>query len=110
VRRLTKRRAESEFQAAEDPVFPSMSGKPMDDHNYRQRVFNPARETAGLPWATPHKLRHGLATLIIEHGYSPAKVAAHLGHADGGVLALRTYVHADPLDSAEFIDSALRGV
>jgi hypothetical protein len=35
--------------------------------------------------------------------------AAQLGHADGGVLALRVYVHADPLESADFIDEALRG-
>jgi integrase len=60
-------------------------------------------------WATPHALRHGLASLMAERGYSPAQIAAHLGHADGGVIALRTYIHADPVDAADFIDDALKG-
>ena len=47
----------------------------MDDHNYRQRVFNPARKTAAVPWATPHKLRLGVASLMAERGSSPAEIA-----------------------------------
>jgi integrase len=109
ARRLTKRRAETRFSNAESPVFPSATDTQMDPANYRRQVFNPARKRAGLPWATPHKLRHGLATLMVEAGYSPAQIAAQLGHADGGVLALRTYIHADPIESADFIDDALRG-
>jgi hypothetical protein len=46
-----------------------------------------------VSWATPHMLRHGLASLMAEQGYSAAQIAAQLGHAGGGVLALRTYVH-----------------
>ena len=68
--------------------------------------FKPAAEKAGIPWATPHKLRRGLASLMAASGLSAAQIAAHLGHADGGVLALRTYIHADQLDSADFIDRA----
>jgi hypothetical protein len=44
--------------------------------------------------------------LGIHRGYSTAQIAAHLGHADGGVLALRTYIHADQLDDPQFIDDA----
>ena len=107
ARKLTKRRAEARLSAPRDPIFPSSTGTRLDDHNYRRRVFNPARNAAGLPWATPHLLRHGLATLMVEYGYSPAQVAAQLGHADGGVLALRTYVHVDPLQATDFIDAAI---
>jgi hypothetical protein len=46
---------------------------------------------------------------MAERGYSPAQMTAHLGHADGGVLALRTYIHADPIDAADFIDDTLVG-
>jgi integrase len=109
ARRLTKRRADARFAGGDEPLFPSSVGTPLDPHNYRRQVFHPAAKRAGVPWATPHMLRHGLATLMAERGYSPARIAAQLGHADGGVLALRTYVHADPLDSPEFIDSALAG-
>jgi integrase len=107
VRRLTKRRSEARFAATDDPIFPSAVGTPMDAHDFRRRVFRPAAERAGVPWATPHKLRHGLASLMANRGYSPAQIASHLGHADGGVLALRTYVHADALDDASFVDEAL---
>lgn len=67
----------------------------------------PAARQAGVPWATPHAFRHGLASLMAEHGYSPAQIAVHLGHADGGVLALRTYIHAEPISAADFIADAL---
>lgn len=39
-------------------------------------------------------------------GYSATEIAAQLGHADGGVLALRTYIHAD-LRAADFMDDVL---
>ncbi len=107
ARRLTKRRAEARYGAPEDPVFPSVTGTVMDAHDYRRRVFNPAAKRAGVPWATPHALRHGVASLMAEQGFSPAQIAAHLGHADGGVLALRTYIHADPLESVDFLYKAL---
>ena len=39
------------------------------------------------------QLRHGLASLMAEQGYSAAEIAAQLGHADRGVTSLRWYVH-----------------
>jgi integrase len=107
VRRLTKRRSEVRFAAKDHPIFPTETGTPTDPRNYRRRVFNPAADRAGVPWATPHKLRHGLASLMAKQGYSPAQIAAHLGHADGGILALRTYIHAGSREDASFIDTAL---
>ena len=107
VRRLNLRRTGASFGADDDPIFPSSTGTPIDPHNYRRNVFEPAARAASVPWATPHKLRHGLASLMANQGYSAAQIAAHLGHADGGVLALKTYIHPDVLDSIEFIDVAL---
>ncbi|MFL5824570.1 MAG: hypothetical protein ACJ764_14135, partial [Solirubrobacteraceae bacterium] len=75
-------------------------------NNWRRLVFRPAAEAAGLPWATPHKLRHGLASLMASKRYSPADIAAQLGQADGGVLALRIYIHSDGLEETQFIDQA----
>jgi integrase len=109
ARLLTRRRSDATYAADGDPIFPTEIGTPMDDHNYRQRVFNPARKAAGLPWATPHKLRHGLASLMAERGYSPAQIAAQLGHADGGALALRVYVHPALHDAPDFVDGLLGG-
>ena len=41
-------------------------------------------------------------------GFSPAQIAARLGHADGGVLALRTYIRTAGIETPEFVDEALR--
>ncbi len=66
VRRLLRRRAESPWAADTDPIFPTDIGTPLEAHNYQRRVFRPAAERAGVPWATPHALRHGLASLMAE--------------------------------------------
>ena len=104
ARRLTLRRSQARWGADSDPVFASTAGTLQDPRNWRRRVFNPAARTVGVPWATPHKLRHGMASLMARERYTAADIAAHLGHADGGVLALRTYIHPKGL---EFIDAAL---
>lgn len=105
-RRLMRRRADAKFAGDHDPIFPNRFGRPMDAHNWRQRVFNPAAKRAGLDWATPHTLRHGLASLMDDHGYTAAQIAAQLGHADGGALAMKTYVHAEMPDAPSFIDAS----
>jgi integrase len=106
ARRLTRRRSMVEHSADSDPIFASMVGSKIEAHNFRQRVFKPAAERAGIEWATPHSLRHGLATLMASHGYNAAQIASQLGHADGGVLALRTYVKTPVVSAPDFIDLA----
>jgi len=108
MRRLTKRRAEASYNADAAPIFASTVGSALDANNWRRAIFRPAAKRAGVPWATPHSLRHGMASLMAERGYSAAQIAAHLGHADGGVLALRTYIHAQGIETPEFVDEALR--
>lgn len=107
LRRLTVRRSQSAYAAPGAPIFASRAGTHMDPRNWRRRVFNVAAVNPGVPHATPHKLRHGMASLMASQGYSAAQIAAHLGHADGGVLALKVYIHPDRLESAEFVDAAL---
>ncbi|HEU4973587.1 MAG TPA: tyrosine-type recombinase/integrase [Baekduia sp.] len=108
VRRLTARRSEVKHGRNGDPMFATRFGTHLDPHNWRRRVFNPAAEAVGVPWATPHTLRHGMASLMAERGFSAAQIAAHLGHADGGVLALRTYVHPEAVET-DFVDEAFGG-
>ena len=95
LRRLTIRRSQSLYQAPSDPIFHTVTGTHIDPRNWRRRVFNPAARTARIPWATLHKLRHGLASLMANQGYSAVQIAAYLRHADGGVTAMRTYIHVD---------------
>jgi integrase len=107
ARRLMRLRAAAGTPPADAPIFPNARGGKLDVRNFRRRVFKPAAVRAGVPQATPHMLRHGVASLMAERGYSPAEIAAQLGHADGGVLALRTYVHPDPHAAPEFLDDVL---
>lgn len=48
-----------------------------------------------------------MASLMADHGYSAAQIASHLGHADGGVLARRTYIKPAMIASPVFVDEAL---
>ena len=106
MRRLTRRRAVADFAADDDLVFPTRVGTEIDQRNFRAQVFRPAAERAGVPWATPHKLRHGLASLMASRGLSAPQIAAQLGHADGGVTAMRVYTHPEVV-AVDFIDDAL---
>jgi integrase len=48
---------------------------------------------AGLPHRRLHASRHTAASLLNLRGAPVPMIAAWLGHGDGGVLAMRTYVH-----------------
>lgn len=106
-RRLLRRRAAAEYAADGDPIFPSAAGTPMDRRNFNRRVWRPAVEAAGVE-ATPHTLRHSLASLLFEHGRTAAQIAAWLGHADPS-FTLRTYVHARDVGDAAFLDDVFGG-
>ena len=62
-----------------------------------------------MPWAhaaqapTRARIAHGRAWV------SPAQLAAQLGHADGGALAMRVYVHPTLHEAPEFVDGLLSG-
>ena len=106
VRRLTKRQTATSAKK-DDPMFANRMGRPLDPCNFRRQVFKPAAERAGVPWATPHSLRHGMASLMADNGLSAAQIASQLGHADGGVLAQRTYIHPAMVRDLDFVDDAL---
>lgn len=79
-----------------DFVFQAPRGGPMSDHNWRTRVFNLARDLAGLePGLTPHKLRHTAASMAIAAGADVKLVQQMLGHADA-TETLNTYSHLWP--------------
>ena len=66
---------------SEGPVFTSPQGKPIRHSNFRQTVWLPATEAAGLAGLTPHDLRHTCASLLVSVGAHPRAVMAQLGHA-----------------------------
>jgi integrase len=110
ARMLTRRRAEAGAGASDgDLVFPNAKGGAYDRRNWTRRHFKPAAEAAeaaGVPWASPHLLRHGVATLMAERGYEAHDIARLLRHADGGALAQRTYMHPK-VRAVDWLDQAL---
>jgi integrase len=108
MRRLVTRRAKATYGGPEDFVFATRYGTPVSPNNWRRQVFDKATDKVGVSWATPHKLRHGMASLMASQGVSASEIAAHLGHADGGVLAMRTYIHSERV-GVDFIDDAIKG-
>lgn len=106
--RMLVRRRDDAGASDDDLIFPNANGTPMDRRNWTRRVFKPAARRAGVPWASPHKLRHSVATLMAERGYQAADIARMLRHADGGALAQRTYMHPK-VRSVDFLDDAIGG-
>jgi integrase len=104
-RMLLRRRTSAKYASDSDPIFPSAIGTPMDRRNFNRRVWRPAAERAGVT-ATPHTLRHSLASLLFERGHTAAQVAAWLGHEDPS-FTLRTYIHARDVGDAAFLDDVL---
>ena len=69
------------------------NGEPLDPDRLYHMVCRLQRITPGSRHIHPHLLRHTLATLISEEGYSEAVIADILGHSKGANVT-RRYTHA----------------
>ncbi len=67
-------------------------GHPIRPERYSD-AFTRLAKRAGLPQIRLHDARHSALSIMVERGVPISTVAAWAGHADGGGLALRTYVH-----------------
>ncbi len=90
-------------------VFPSASGTPLRNRNWRRDVFDSAVEALGLN-ITPHNLRDTAASLAIQEGASVVAVARLLGH-ESAATTLNHYAGLFPTDlddMASRLDAAAR--
>ena len=62
-------------------VIPSPTGRMLDLHNWRERVFKPAPKAAGK--AVPYDLRHTFVSLLIHDGRSVPTSPRWRGTAPG---------------------------
>jgi len=69
------------------------NGEPLAPYNLNALLLCLRQITHGTRHIHPHLLRHTLATLISEEGYSEAVIADILGHSKGGNVT-RRYTHA----------------
>lgn len=75
-------------------------GEPLLKVREGQKSLDRACRALKLPRLTHHDFRHLFATRCLECGVDPKTVADWLGHADGGVLVLKTYGHVRPEHAA----------
>jgi len=83
---------------AEEPVFPSRSGKSLDRGRVRVIVRRAANRAGVGEAVSPHWLRHAHASHALDHGAPIHLVQATLGHSS--VATTSSYLHARPGDSS----------
>jgi integrase len=69
----------------EGPLFLNRRGNRVDPDSYRARVWAKAKAEAGYPEATPHWLRHTLATMLAETGRGVYELRSHFGWSDSRI-------------------------
>jgi integrase len=92
-------------------VFAAPDGGPLRYSHFRNRVFAPAVERAGLEGVTFHGLRHSAATAWVAAGIDVRTAQHRLGHATPR-LVLELYAHATTeadRRAADLLGAALYG-
>lgn len=73
-------------------VFPSPKGLPIDDHNFRNRIWKTVLAECNIEYRKPYNTRHSAISHALANGANPIALAEQTGH-DKRVL-LATYAHA----------------
>ena len=84
-------------------VFPAPMGGPIDDGNFRWRVWNPAVEAAGIRRFPPKVMRHTAASWLVQDGVPLYDVQALLGHESFATTT--RYAHLAPEAHSKVIES-----
>jgi integrase len=79
-------------------VFQTTAGTAMNRHNLTRRGLWVACDATGLPRISPHALRHGHGSALLEQGWTLPAVSRRLGHRNARVTA---EVYAHELQSLE---------
>jgi integrase len=86
-------------------VFSNKNGNPMSISNYRNRIYLPALEKAGIERRRIHDLRATCVSLLISRGITNIlSISRMVGHSDPSVT-LRHYAHLFPEDWNEVSDA-----
>ena len=110
LRELAARAVERGRYAPDELVFGSMRGTPLQPSNFRQRVWDPALQLAGLKGEDYrfHDLRHTCVSRLVAAGADVKLVQAVAGHANP-LITLKRYSHlldARVTEAAERFDPA----
>ena len=73
-------------------IFTSPTGRPIDDHNFSQRIWRRLCAKAVIPYRRPYNARHSVASHAINQGATLPQVAYILGHSNTRMVS-QTYGH-----------------
>lgn len=76
---------------ADDLVFPSSTGKPLDDHNFQNRIFKLILKNLGIEERVLYAARHTFGSRCIDAGITPVMTAFLMGN--NPETALKRYTH-----------------
>jgi integrase len=103
TKRLVKAFGEGKSDIAEELVFPSEAGTPMEMNNFSERVLKPLLAQAGLRKIRFHDLRHTYGSLLIKKTRDLVYVRDQMGHSSIKVTA-DIYGHLVPGGNVAFED------
>lgn len=63
-----------------DLVFPSLTGKPIDDNNFRNRAWKTILTMLEIDYRKPYTTRHTLISHALDLGMNPVMIAQLTGH------------------------------
>lgn len=66
----------------DDLVFPGKKGKPIDDHNFRNRAWTAMLAKAGVEYRKPYNSRHSFVSHAADRGLKPAEISEITGHSE----------------------------
>lgn len=75
-------------------IFRGPQGGPLTDVHFRARVWKPALARAGVPYRSPHNMRHTAASWLVMAGVDLYRVQALLGHESASTT--QKYAHLMP--------------
>ena len=87
-------------------VYAAAEGGPIDDGNFRDRIWNPAVESAGIRRFPPKIMRHTAASRLVQDGVPLYDVQALLGHES--FVTTQKYAHLAPDAHDKVIESLTR--
>ncbi len=109
IQEAERKAADKTWQDRDGLVFTDRVGRHVEPGSVSHR-FQDARETARLPAARFHDLRHSAATLMLAEGVPLAVISEWLGHAGIAITASHYAAIVPTLrrDAADAMDRALR--
>ncbi|ULB44789.1 site-specific integrase [Limnospira fusiformis KN01] len=72
---------EARSQKHSEIVFPSKTGKPIQDCNFGKRHWHPVLKKTGIKQRKPYQMRHTFITLCLDVGIDAKDVAAWVGNS-----------------------------